>query len=216
MLQSLKTLAGFVTSGTGIHPEDAPDEVEYFTVTFSRGIPVEINGSPTTLLQAMLEANRIGGRNGIGVGIHTVENRFVGIKSRGFTSRPGWTCSEGATNICFNLFWIDARRRARRVFNQVSDTVAEQIYQGYWFDPATQSLLGSIEPFTRLAQGTITVGLYKGNVSFYAAGGVPHSIYSEETASMEAVGDFDHTDSEGFVSVLGVGARALAVGGQIE
>ena len=107
-------------------------------------------------------------------------------------------------------------RRARRVFNHVSDTVAEQIYQGYWFDPATQSLLASIEPYTRLAQGTITVGLYKGNVSFHAAGGVPHSIYSEETASMEAVGDFDHTDSEGFVSVLGVGARALAVGGQIE
>ena len=212
-LESLKTPARFITPGMGSHPEDAPDEVEYFTVAFSRGIPVEINGSPTTPLQAILEANRIGGRNGVGIGIHTVENRFVGIKSRGVYESPGMEL----LGKCYEyLLQLILDRRARRVFNQVSDTVAEQIYQGYWFDPATQSLLGSNEPFTRLAQGTITVGLYKGNVSFHAAGGVSHSIYSEETASMEAVGDFDHTDSEGFVSVLGVGARALAVGGQIE
>ena len=75
-------------------------------------------------------------------------------------------------------------------------------------------LLASIEPLTNLASGTITVALYKGNVAFYAAGGAPHSLYSEETASMEAIGDFDHADSEGFLAVLGVGARASAVAGQ--
>ena len=212
-LESLKTPAGFIVPGMGVHPKDAADEVEHFTVSFARGIPVEINGSPVTPLQALLEANRIGGRNGIGIGLHTVENRFVGIKSRGVYESPGLellgTCYEYMLQLILD-------RRARRIFDQVSAVVAEQIYQGYWFDPATQSLLASIEPFTRLAQGVITVALYKGNVSFHAADGVPHSLYSEETASMEAIGDFNHADSEGFLSVLGVGARALAVAGQVE
>ena len=69
---------------------------------------------------------------------------------------------------------------------------------------------------TNLASGTITVALYKGNVAFHASGGAPHSLYSEETASMEAIGDFDHADSEGFLAVLGVGARASAVAGQTQ
>ncbi len=212
-LESLKTPAGFIVPGMGVHPKDAADEVEHFTVSFARGIPVEINGSPVTPLQALLEANRIGGRNGIGIGLHTVENRFVGIKSRGVYESPGMEL----LGKCYEyLLQLILDRRARRIFDQVSAVVAEQIYQGYWFDPATQSLLASIEPFTRLAQGVITVALYKGNVSFHAAGGVPHSLYSEETASMEAIGDFNHADSEGFLSVLGVGARALAVAGQVE
>ncbi|MCH8295433.1 argininosuccinate synthase, partial [Candidatus Poribacteria bacterium] len=88
-LESLKTPAGFIVPGMGVHPKDAADEVEHFTVSFARGIPVEINGSPVTPLQALLEANRIGGRNGIGIGLHTVENRFVGIKSRGVYESPG-------------------------------------------------------------------------------------------------------------------------------
>ncbi|MCZ6680074.1 MAG: argininosuccinate synthase [Candidatus Poribacteria bacterium] len=210
-LESLKTPAGFITPGMGVHPKDAPDEVEYFTVTFARGIPVELNGSPVIPHQALMEANRIAGRNGVGIGIHTVENRFVGIKSRGVYESPGMEL----LGRCYEyLLQLILDRRARRVFEHVSGVVAEQIYQGYWFDPATQSLLASIEPFTRLASGDITVALYKGNVAFHAAGGVPHSLYSEETASMEAVGDFNHADSEGFLSVLGVSARALATAGQ--
>ena len=94
-------------------------------------------------------------------------------------------------------------RRARKLYDSISSNVAEQIYQGYWFDSATQSMLASVEPLTRLASGTISVALYKGNVAFHAASGVPHSLYSEETASMEDIGDFDHADSEGFLAVLG-------------
>ena len=88
-LESLKTPAGFITPGMGVHPKDAPDEVEHFTVTFDRGIPLEVNGSPVIPFQALAEANRIAGRNGVGIGIHTVENRFVGIKSRGVYESPG-------------------------------------------------------------------------------------------------------------------------------
>ena len=212
-LESLKTPAGFINPGMGVHPKDAPDDVEHFTVTFARGTPVEINGSPVTALQSLIEANRIGGRNGIGIGIHTVENRFVGIKSRGVYESPGMEL----LGKCYEyLLQLILDRRARRHFDGVAPTIAEQIYQGYWFDAATQALLSSIQPLTDLASGTITVALYKGNIAFYAAGGAPHSLYSEETASMEAIGDFDHADSEGFLAVLGVGARASAVAGQTQ
>ena len=210
-LESLKTPAGFITPGMGVHPKDAPDEVEHFTVTFGRGIPLEVNGSPVVPFQALAEANRLGGRNGVGIGIHTVENRFVGIKSRGVYESPGLEL----IGRCYEfLLQLILDRRARRVFEQVSAVVAEQIYQGYWFDPATQSMLASIEPFTRMASGDITVALYKGNIAFHSATGVIHSLYSEETSSMEAIGDFNHADSEGFLSVLGVSAKALSAAGQ--
>ena len=210
-LESLKTPAGFITPGMGVHPKDAPDEAEHFTVTFDRGIPLEVNGSPVIPFQALAEANRIAGRNGVGIGIHTVENRFVGIKSRGVYESPGMEL----LGRCYEfLLQLILDRRARRVFEQVSVVVAEQIYQGYWFDTATQSMLASIEPFTRMASGDITVALYKGNIAFHSAGGVVHSLYSEETSSMEAIGDFNHADSEGLLSVLGVSAKALSAAGQ--
>ena len=210
-LESLKTPAGFITPGMGAHPKDAPDDVEHFTVTFDRGIPLEVNGSPVIPFQALTEANRIAGRNGVGIGIHTVENRFVGIKSRGVYESPGMEL----LGQCYDfLLQLILDRRARRVFDRVSVDVAEQIYQGYWFDTATQSMLASIEPFTRMASGDITVALYKGNIAFHSAGGVIHSLYSEETSSMEAIGDFNHADSEGFLSVLGVSAKALSAAGQ--
>ncbi|HIO80772.1 TPA: argininosuccinate synthase, partial [Candidatus Poribacteria bacterium] len=142
---------------------------------------------------------------------HVVENRFVGIKSRGVYESPGMEL----IGKCYEyLLQLVLDRRARRVFDQVSKQIAEQVYEGYWFAPVTQSLLGSIEPFTKLASGEITVSLYKGNVSFHSATGSPHSLYSEKTASMEAIGDFNHVDSEGFLAVLGIGARALSVAGQ--
>lgn len=212
-LESLKTPAGFITPGMGVHPKDAPDEIEHFTVTFARGVPVEVNGSPCTPLMSLMEANRIGGRNAVGIGIHTVENRFVGIKSRGVYESPGMEL----LGKCYEyLLQLILDRRARKLYDDIASSVAEQIYQGYWFDAATQSMLASVEQFTRMASGTITVALYKGNVAFHAASGVPHSLYSEETSSMEDIGDFDHADSEGFLGVLGVGARAAAIAGQTD
>ena len=212
-LESLKTPAGFITPGMGVHPIDAPDDIEHFSVTFACGIPVEVNGSPCTPLMSLLEANRIGGRNAVGIGIHTVENRFVGIKSRGVYESPGMEL----LGRCYEyLLQLILDRRARKLFDGISEVIAEQIYQGYWFDSATQSMLASVDQFTNLASGTVTVALYKGNVAYHAAGGVQHSLYSEETSSMEDIGDFDHADSEGFLGVLGVGARAAAVAGQTQ
>ncbi|SVC53780.1 uncharacterized protein METZ01_LOCUS306634, partial [marine metagenome] len=165
-----------------------------------------------TPLKAIQDANRIGGRNGIGIGIHAVENRFVGIKSRGVYESPGMS----VLGACYEfLLQLILDRRARRVFNHTSDVIAEQIYQGYWFDPATRALRASIRTFNKLADGEIEVALYKGNVAFHKAENVPHSLYSEDNASMEGIGEFDHMDSEGFLGVLGVSARALQAADQM-
>ena len=212
-LESLQTPANFITPGMGKHPKDAPDKAEHMTVRFEKGRPTEINGKLCSLVEAFELTNEIGGRNGVGIGIHVVENRFVGIKSRGVYESPGMEL----LGQCYEyLLQLILDRRSRRVFNRLSDLIAEQIYEGYWFDPATQSQLAALQPFKSLASGKITVTLYKGNISFHSAVSIPHSLYSEETASMEDVGDFNHADSEGFLSVLGVSAKALAVANQID
>jgi len=212
-LESIETPAGFITPGMGVHPVQAPDKPENFTVRFVKGIPVKINEDKVAPLAAIELANLIGGRNGIGIGIHTVENRFVGIKSRGVYEAPALSL----LGKCYEyLLQLILDRRARRTFDQLSVVIAEQIYQGYWYDTSTQALRSSVEIFNKLATGTITVELYKGNVAFVSAKDVPNSLYSETTASMEGVGDFDHKDSEGFLGVLGVSARALNSSGQTD
>lgn len=213
LLEALKTPARFIEPGMGCHATHAPDEAEDFIVQFERGRPVQVNGQPVTVLDAILQANATGGRHGIGIGIHTVENRFVGIKSRGVYESPGMellgTCYEMLLQLILD-------RRAREFYDSLSRLIAKQIYEGYWYDLATQMALNAVNRTVELATGTIAVSLYKGNISFVGASGAPHSLYSEETSSMEAVGDFNHADSEGFLRVLGVSARAVAAAGQVE
>lgn len=211
-LEALTTPAQRVVPGMGVFPEKAPDQAERFAVRFERGMPVTVNSKAVTPLQAIQQSNTIGGRHGIGIGLHTVENRFVGIKSRGVYEAPGMEL----LGQCYEfLLQLILDRRARRAFTPLTSFIAEQVYQGYWFDTATQASWKMIEHFNQLATGTIEVSLYKGNVSFWSASEVPHSLYREDTASMEAVGDFDHQDSEGFLGVLGVSARVLNRAGQI-
>ena len=211
-LESLDVAADFIEPGMGVLPHRAPDKPELFRVRLNAGRPVQIDGADVDALTAILQANEIGGRNGIGIGIHTVENRFVGIKSRGVYESPGM-CLLGA---CYEfLIQQVLDRRARRFYDSISAALAEQIYQGYYCDLATQMMRGALAPVAKLLTGTITVAAYKGTVLFHSSQDVPHSLYSEETASMEDVGDYDHRDSEGFLNVLGVGAKAQHAAGQI-
>src|SRR4051794_7650276 len=106
-------------------------------------------------------------------------------------------------------------RRSRELFDVLSLFVAKQIYQGYGFDLATHMARGALAPVNALATGTIRLKLYKGRAEFESAEDVPHQMYSEANASMEAIGSFDHADSEGFLRVLQVSARALAANGQV-
>ena len=205
-LEALQTPARLISPGMGVFPENAPDQPELCKIRFAQGQPTHINDYPVDAYTALQQSNTIAGRNGVGIGLHTVENRFVGIKSRGVYEAPGLELLGSCYEFLLQLI-LD--RRTRRIYNQISEHIAEQIYQGYWFDTATQACRQFVEYLLPLASGTITVSLYKGTASFHAAEEVPHSLYSEDTASMEAIGDFDHQDSEGFLRVLGVSARAL-------
>ena len=167
-LESLETPALFIKPGMGKHPQRAPDKTEDFTVTFAQGIPIKIgkrpeDQEPVTILESLLKANSVGGENGIGIGIHTVENRFVGIKSRGVYESPGMEL----LGKCYNyLLQLILDRRERQHFDSVADKIAEQIYEGYWFDITSQTLLASIEQMTQKINGEIHVQLYKGNVIY--------------------------------------------------
>lgn len=212
-LEDLRTPARRIEPGMGVFPEQAPDQPERFTVRFEAGQPVAINGQQVTAYQALEQSNRIAGRHGVGIGLHTVENRFVGIKSRGVYEAPGMEL----LGQCYEyLLQLVLDRRARRVYAPISAYIAEQIYQGYWFDTATQACRKLMDHFSGLATGIITVSLYKGGVSFEQSADAPHSLYREDAASMEAVGEFDHQDSEGFLGVLGVSARVLNTSGQVK
>ncbi len=211
-LEDLSTPAQFVAPEMGVFPIDAPAQPERFTVRFERGLPVRINRDEVGPVDAFVRANQIGGRHGIGIGLHTVENRFVGIKSRGVYEAPGMEL----LGSCYEyLLQLILDRRARPLFDQLSQQLGRQIYEGYWYDVASTAIRRALAEFTKLATGTIEVDLYKGAVNFVGAGDAPHSLYSD-ASSMEGVGDFDHTDSEGFLGVLGVGARAGNRAGQVE
>lgn len=211
-LEHLTTPPWFVTPGMGVLPKDAPAEPETVTVRFEKGRPTAINGKKASAFQAIQQANAIGGKHAVGICSHLVENRFVGIKSRGIYEAPGMELLGSAYAFLLQLV-LD--RRGRELFDHLSLFVAKQIYQGYGFDLATHMARAAIAPINALATGTIRLKLYKGRAEFDAAEDVPHQMYSESNASMEAVGEFDHADSEGFLRVLQVSARALAANKQV-
>lgn len=209
-LESLTSPAHLVTPEMGVWAKDAPETSEEFTVTFEKGVPVSLNGKTVNTLTAFLEANRIGGKHGIGIGLHMVENRFVGVKSRGVYEQPGiellGTCYGFLTQLVLD-------RRSKEVFDSLSQLFAKQVYQGYYNDLASRMIRAAIAETTRLMTGTITVDLYKGNISYVRATDAPASLFTTD-GSMENEGSFDHKDSEGFLRVLAVHARALAHSGQ--
>lgn len=211
-LELLSTAAQFVTPEMGIWPKDAPEQAEEFTVRFEKGQPVSINGKPVDAFQAMTQANAIGGRHGVGIGVHLVENRFVGVKSRGVYEAPGMEL----LGTCYALLLqLILDRRAKEFFDSLSLFLSKQLYQGYWNDVATRMARKAVKETAALVTGTVKVSLYKGNVSYISTSDAPHSLFTND-GSMEAEGTFDHKDSEGFLSVLGVHARALAKVGQIK
>jgi argininosuccinate synthase len=211
-LESLETPASFVTPEMGVSPADAPDRPEAVSVRFEKGRPVAINGEAVDAYRAVVLANQVGGRHGVGIGYHLVENRFVGIKSRGVYEAPGMEL----LGTCYAyLLQLVIDRRARELFDALALYLGKQVYQGYGYDLGSQMAWAGVRRVADLVTGTVRAALYKGNVGFVAASDVPHSLYSEANASMEAVGEFNHADSEGFLRVLSVSARALAAAGQI-
>lgn len=211
-LESMETSMLIVEPTMGVWPRQAPDEVETFTVRFEKARAVQINGKDVSPLEAMLLANRLAGRNGIGMK-HALENRIIGTKSRGVYEAPGMEALAAALRY---LYQATMDRRAALLFRRLSRLVADQIYDGRYFDPATQAARAAIGVFAKHATGTVEVGLYKGNIFFNALTGCRATIYNEADSSMEASDGLNPVSSQGFAEIQSVEARMLARAGQID
>ena len=206
-LENVEIPPYFVNPGMGVWPWNSPDEPKSVAIRWEKGVPKKIDNVPLDLISMFKKTNSIGGAHGVGIGTHVVENRFVGVKSRGIYEAPGLELL-GKSFEYLLQFILD--RRATELFNYVSKTISSQIYQGYWLDLTTTSLLASLEPILALCTGTIVVRIYKGNIYFESAEdtaeSMPHSLYTDDS-SMEAMGSYDHEDSEGFLKILGISAK---------
>ncbi len=210
-LESLETSMLIVAPTMGVWPKEAPDKIEKFKVRFVKGRAVAINNKDVSPIQAMQLSNKIAGRNGIGMK-HALENRIIGTKSRGVYEAPGMEL----LGTCLRyVYQATLDRRAGLLFGQLSKLVADQIYDGRYFDPVTQAARAAIETFSKHASGTVEVGLYKGNIFFNALTDCKASIYNEADSSMEASNGLNPVSSQGFAEIQSVEALMLAKAGQI-
>ncbi len=211
-LESVETPCTIVEPIMGVWPEKAPDKVESVTLRFERGSCIAINGKELGPVEAMLEANRIGGRNGIWMK-NALENRVIGTKSRGVYEAPGMELLGTGLR---SVYQATMDRRATRMFHDLSRIVADHVYDGRLFDPTARAALSAIDVLTEAATGTVQLGLYKGNIYFQALRDVPGSLYNEADASMEASEGLNPVSSQGYVEIQAVEAKALARAGQIK
>lgn len=211
-LESLETPTDFVRFVMGVSPQEAPEEGKKVSISFNQGRPLHLNGVRVSLLEIFQLLNIVAGQHGIGIGIDQVENRRVGIKSRGVYESPGVTLLASAYE---KLVQLVLDRNARKNFDDVSRKFAEIVYYGELFSPGSEDLLAIIKNIAKRMTGTIELFLYKGNIRFLSARDVKHSLYNAEASSMENVGNFDHRSAQGYVEIANVLARAQAASGQV-
>jgi len=182
-------------------PQDAPDRETRIAIHFRNGIPVKlINKEDGTVKEDSYELytylNELAGKNGIGL-LDMVENRFVGIKSRGIYETPAATVLHIAH---MDLEGIAMDREVMRLRNMLTPKFSELIYYGFWFSPEMDFLMASIEKSQELIDGSVHLCLYKGNVLIEGRES-PSSLYNKELSSMDIEGGFDQTDSKGFIRI---------------
>jgi argininosuccinate synthase len=184
-----------------VDPQDAPDTPEKVTISFEEGIPVAVNGarlSPATLVQTL---NAIGGKHGVGRA-DIVENRLIGIKSRGVYETPGGTLLVTALKA---LESITLDRDSAHEKERIATRYAELVYNGQWFAPLREAFDSFAQTIAETVTGTVTLKLYKGNATIIARQS-PHSLYQQNLASFDMTG-YDVTDSAGFIKLFGLQLR---------
>lgn len=192
---------------TMVRPEDAPDKPEYCTIDFEKGIPVAINGEKLNAVALLEKANEIAGRNGVGVA-DLVENRLVGMKSRGVYETPGGTMLYEAHHI---LEEITLDRQTSHYKELVASKFAELVYDGMWYTPLREALSAFVTSTQQAVNGQVKVKLYKGNC-MNAGVTSPNSLYLEEIATFGDSKDlYSHKDSEGFINLLGLPLKVKAM-----
>ncbi len=177
-----------------VSPEKAPDKAEYVEIEFEGGDPVAVNGEAYTPAKLLARLNDFGGAHGIGR-VDMVENRFVGIKSRGVYETPGGTILHAARSA---LESIVLDREALHLRAQLMPRYAEQVYYGFWFSPEREMIQAAVDEATKRITGTARLKLYKGSCAAVGRKS-PYSLYSEDHATFEADEVYDQRHAEGFI-----------------
>jgi argininosuccinate synthase len=196
---------GLVDFGMSVSPQDAPDETENVKIEFLSGVPVKVNGDAMDAFDVVAWLNDIGGRNGIGR-IDMVENRFVGMKSRGVYEAPGMTILYEAHRLVEQL---TMDRDLMHLRDRLAPEMAEMVYYGFWYHAKMDALMAFIHEAQKPVTGEVSLNLYKGNI-IVAGRSSRNSLYDEGIATMEGGGSYNQTDAEGFLRIQGLPGRVQA------
>ena len=187
-------------------PMKAPDKVTYVTMTFEAGVPKTLNGKAMKVADIIRALNKLGGENGIGI-IDIVENRVVGMKSRGVYETPGGTILMEAHQQLEELI-LD--RETYELKDEIGHKFASLVYEGKWFSPLREAEQAFIESTQKYVTGEVKFGLYKGNI-IKAGTYSPYSLYSESLASFTTGDLYDHHDASGFITLFGLSTKVRAM-----
>lgn len=189
-----------------VTPEKAPDKPTYIEIEFCKGIPVKLNGKEMKPVELITELNRVGGENGIGI-IDIVENRLVGMKSRGVYETPGGTILYAAHRE-LELLCLD--RDTLHYKDMISMRFAELVYYGQWFTPLREALSAFVDVTQENVTGKVRLKLYKGNI-IPAGSESPYSLFSEELCTFGEDSVYNQKDAEGFINLYGLPIKVQAI-----
>ena len=187
-------------------PEEAPDQAEIVTVGFHEGVPVSVNGTELSPVALLTELNELGGRHGVGR-VDIVENRFVGMKSRGVYETPGGTILHHAHRAVESLT-LD--REVAHLRDELSSRYAEMVYNGFWFSPEREALQAFMDNLQVRVNGEARLKLYKGQASVEGRRSDSHALYDEAMVTFEADDVYDQADAEGFIRLQSLRLRTFA------
>lgn len=190
----------------GVTPQKAPDKETLVTMTFEKGVPTSINGEKMKVSDIIQTLNELGGKNGIGI-VDIVENRVVGMKSRGVYETPGGTILMEAHAQLEELVLDRATMEMKK---DIGNKFAQVVYEGKWFTPLREALQAFITSTQEYVTGEVKFKLYKGNI-IKAGTTSPYSLYSESLASFTTGDLYDHHDAEGFITLFGLPLKVRAM-----
>ncbi|MCR5705561.1 MAG: argininosuccinate synthase [Acholeplasmatales bacterium] len=191
----------------GVSPEQAPDKAEYVTIHFEKGVPTQVNGKKMNAVDLVWELNKIGGRNGVGI-IDIVENRLVGMKSRGVYETPGGTILYEAHEL---LESITLDKQTMHFKRTVADKFSELVYDGLWYTQLREALSAFVDQTQEVVTGDVKLKLYKGNI-IPASLTSPNSLWNEEIASFgDDEGAYNQADAAGFINLFGLPIKVQAL-----
>jgi len=190
----------------GVTPEKAPDESVDVTITFEKGVPTSVNGQKMKVSDIIRTLNKLGGQHGIGI-VDIVENRVVGMKSRGVYETPGGTILMEAHQQLEELV-LD--RDTLSLKKDLGNKMAQIVYEGKWFTPIREAITAFTTSTQEVVTGEVKLRLYKGNI-IKAGTTSPYSLYSESLASFTTGDMYDHHDAEGFITLWGLPLKVRAM-----